>query len=225
MIYLAKYLARSVLVNKMLVNGDMALAHNVVVLDFETTGLSPDNGDRAIEIGAVKIVNGEMVDTFQSLMNPGKKINTFIEQYTGISNAMLRDAPSCQIVMNQFADFIGDFSLVAHNASFDKKFLDAELDYCQRDYKGQFACSLLLSRRISLDAPNHKLATLVTYHQLPTEGLFHRALADATMTAHLWLYQLALIQQQAPHVELTFDIINRLSRVPKAKINQYLASL
>ena len=102
MIYLAKYLARSVLVNKVLVNGDMALAHNVVVLDFETTGLSPDNGDRAIEIGAVKIVNGEIVDTFQSLMNPGKKVNTFIEQYTGISNAMLSEAPSCQIVMNQF---------------------------------------------------------------------------------------------------------------------------
>ena len=209
----------------MLANGDITLANNVVVLDFETTGLSPDNGDRAIEIGAVKIVNGEIVETFQSLMNPGKKVNTFIEQYTGISNAMLSEAPSCQIVMNQFADFIGDFSLVAHNASFDKKFLDAELNYCQRDYTGQFACSLLLSRRISQDAPNHKLGTLVEYHQLPNDGVFHRALADATMTAHLWLYQLTLIQQKVPHVELSFDVINRLSRVPKAQINQYLKSL
>ena len=209
----------------MLANGDITLANNVVVLDFETTGLSPDNGDRAIEIGAVKIVNGEIVETFQSLMNPGKKVNTFIEQYTGISNAMLSEAPSCQIVMNQFADFIGDFSLVAHNASFDKKFLDAELNYCQRDYTGQFACSLLLSRRISQDAPNHKLGTLVEYHQLPNDGVFHRALADATMTAHVWNHQLALLQQQLPNKAITFELINQISKRSKAQVSRYLLSL
>ena len=61
----------------------MTLANQVVVLDFETTGLSPDNGDRAIEIGAVKLVDGQIVDTFQELINPGKRVNSFIEQYTG----------------------------------------------------------------------------------------------------------------------------------------------
>ena len=58
--------------------------YNVVVLDFETTGLSPDGGDRTIEVGAVLVRNNEIVDRFQSLMNPGKRISSFIEDYTGI---------------------------------------------------------------------------------------------------------------------------------------------
>ncbi|MFT6103204.1 MAG: DNA polymerase-3 subunit epsilon, partial [Candidatus Endobugula sp.] len=73
----------------------MAMADTVVVLDFETTGLSPDGGDRAIEIGAVKIAHGVVVDRFQALMNPGRRVSSFIEDYTGISNAMLADAEPC----------------------------------------------------------------------------------------------------------------------------------
>lgn len=69
------------------------LANSIVVLDFETTGLSPDQGDRAIEIGAVKLENGIITDKFQALMNPGRRINSFIENYTGINNRMLAVAP------------------------------------------------------------------------------------------------------------------------------------
>ena len=93
-------------------------ADSVIVLDFETTGLSPNRGDRAIEIGAVKLVNGELVDQFQQLMNPGFPVSGFIEGYTGIKNSMLRTASPCHTVMSEFADFIGDANLVAHNASF-----------------------------------------------------------------------------------------------------------
>ncbi|GAL03067.1 DNA polymerase III alpha subunit [Photobacterium aphoticum] len=81
-------------------------ANTVIVLDFETTGLSPNMGDRAIEIGAVKIENGQVVDQFQQLMNPGFRVSSFIEGYTGISNYMLADAQPCDVVMNDFADFI-----------------------------------------------------------------------------------------------------------------------
>ena len=95
-------------------------AHSVIILDFETTGLSPDQGDRAIEIGAVKIEQGRVTDRFQQLMNPGVRVSGFIEDYTGISNTMLKDAPPCDEVMDQFCDFIGDDNLVAHNASFDR---------------------------------------------------------------------------------------------------------
>ncbi|WP_220488035.1 PolC-type DNA polymerase III [Shewanella sp. SR44-3] len=201
------------------------LANNVVVLDFETTGLFPEMGDRAIEIGAVKLVNGQVVDTFQALINPGQRVNSFIEQYTGISNQMLKDAPTSKVVMGQFAEFIDGFNLVAHNASFDKKFLDAEFSANRLSYNGQFACSLLLSRRISQEAPNHKLATLVEHHQLPNEGVFHRALADATMTAQLWLHQLNLLQQQLPSQQITFDIISNITHLPKAKIVSLLQAL
>ena len=94
----------------------MTKANTVVVLDFETTGLSPDYGDRAIEIGAVRIENGEVVERFQELMNPGRRIDSFIEGYTGITNGMLKDAPPCKEVMHKFADFINGYNLVAHNA-------------------------------------------------------------------------------------------------------------
>ena len=97
----------------------MTNANTVVVLDFETTGLSPDCGDRVIEIGAMRVENGKVVAYFQELMNPGKLIDNFIEDYTGITNAMLKDAPPCNEVMHRLADFIDGYNLVAHNASFD----------------------------------------------------------------------------------------------------------
>ena len=105
-----------------------ASADTAVIFDFETSGLSPNYGDRAIEIGAVRIKAGKVVDRFQQLMNPGFRISGFIESYTGISNELLRDAPACEEVMEAFADFIGEDNLVAHNASFDKRFLEAELE-------------------------------------------------------------------------------------------------
>ncbi len=153
-------------------------ANSLIVLDFETTGLSPDNGDRAIEIGAVRIKNGEIVDRFQELMNPGFRISSFIEDYTGITNRMLQSALPCNEVMARFADFIGSENLLAHNASFDQRFLNAELSRISRVYTGSFACSLLIARRILPDAPNHKLGTLIRYKNIHAQGDFHRALFD-----------------------------------------------
>jgi len=169
----------------------LAKADTVIILDFETTGLSPDMGDRAIEIGAVRIENGIIKDRFQQLMNPGQRISNFIEDYTGITNNMLDSAPSCEDVMNDFSNFIDGYNLVAHNASFDKRFLDAELNNISRTYSGQFACSMLASRRIYQNAPNHKLGTLINYTNIPSDGTFHRALYDSEMTTMLWLSMLA----------------------------------
>jgi DNA polymerase-3 subunit epsilon len=135
----------------------------VIVLDFETTGLSPQYGDRAIEIGAVLIENNMITDRFQSLMNPGFRISSFIESYTGISNSMVEASPPCEEVMEQFAEFIGDYSLVAHNASFDRRFLEAELGFIGKSRKSNMACSMLTARRVYPNAPNHKLETLVRY--------------------------------------------------------------
>ena len=90
-----------------------ASANTVIVLDFETTGMSPDYGDRAIEVGAVRLENGQVTGRFQALMNPGRRINGFIEGLTGISNQMVSAAPSCESVMDEFADFIEGYDLVA----------------------------------------------------------------------------------------------------------------
>lgn len=191
-------------------------ADTVIVLDFETTGMSPDHGDRAIEIGAVKLKNGKIVDRYQSLMNPGRQISGFIENYTDITNAMLKKAPPCEEVMDEFSDFIGDSNLVAHNASFDRRFLDAECCRISRNYKGEFACSMLVARRVYQDAQNHKLGTLVEFNHLPNDGTFHRALADAEMTAHLWLGMLNDIRSEHQIESISFSLMQELSRVSKA---------
>ena len=197
-------------------------ADTVIVVDFETTGMSPDYGDRAIEVGAVKLQGGEVVDRFQCLMNPGVRVNGFIEDYTGITNAMLKQAPTCDEVMGEFADFLADSNLVAHNASFDRRFLDAECCRISRDYKGDFACSMLVARRVYPDAPNHKLGTLVEFKCLPSDGTFHRALADAEMTAHLWLGMLNDISSRFSLETISFSLMQELSRVPKAAVPGFL---
>ncbi|MFT6985117.1 MAG: DNA polymerase-3 subunit epsilon [Psychromonas sp.] len=202
----------------------MSNADTLVILDFETTGLSPDMGDRAIEIGAVLIENGKVTDRFQELMNPGQRISGFIEDFTGISNAMLKDAPPCAEVMQRFAHFIGDYNLVAHNASFDKRFLDAELKRISRNYAGQFACSMLLARRIFQHAPNHKLGTLVEYVNIPTDGVFHRALYDSEMTAKVWLAMLEQIQENHNIQTIPFELVQKLTKTPAKSVQRLLSS-
>ncbi len=199
-----------------------ALADTVVVLDFETTGLSPDQGDRAIEIGAVKIVDGVFVERFQKLMNPGFAISGFISQYTGITNAMLRGAAPCREVMAEFHEFLGDHNVVAHNASFDRKFLDAEFSRISRSYAGKFSCSMLLARRMIQDARNHQLETLVRHLNIEAEGAFHRALYDAEMAGKIWL---AMLERIAAHAELDavpFDLAEKLCKASKPNVGTLL---
>ncbi len=202
----------------------MAKANTVVVLDFETTGLSPDMGDRAIEIGAVRIEAGEITGRFQELMNPGRRIDPFIENYTGITNDMLKDAPPCAEVMHRFADFIAGCNLVAHNASFDKRFLDAELRAISRHYSGDFACSLLVARRIYQEAPNHQLGTLVNYANIPAQGVFHRALYDSEMTSKLWLAMLDDIEERYDLPNVPFALIQKLVKTPKKSVHKFLSN-
>lgn len=194
----------------------------IVVLDFETSGISPDYGDRAIEVGAVMLREGKIVDRFQSLMNPGVRINSFIENYTGITNQMVQEAPKAADVMREFARFIGKTPLVAHNASFDRRFLAAEFERIGRQCQQDFGCSMLAARRIYPDAPNHKLETLVRYKSLRTDGTFHRALADAEMTAHLWLAMTKDLQSDYGFDAVPFALMRDLAKVPKVQVGAYL---
>jgi len=196
--------------------------YTVAVIDFETTGLSPNYGDRTIEVGAVLISDNQIVDRFQSLMNPKMKISGFIENYTGITNNMLSKAPDINDVMKKLKSFISNHHLVAHNASFDSRFLDAELSRINHKRKNEFACSMLISRRIYQDAPNHKLETLVRYKNLKTEGIHHRALADAEMTAHLWLRIIQDIKANYCRNDVPFCLMQRLGKTPKKKVHQLL---
>jgi len=193
-------------------------ADTLVVLDFETTGLSPDQGDRAIEIGAVLIREGELTDRFQALMNPGFAVSDFIANYTGITNHMLAGAPPCGEVMHAFAEFLGSHAVVAHNASFDRRFLAAEFDRIGKLVTNDFACSMLIARRLYQDAPNHKLGTLVRHRGISHDGTFHRALADAEMTARLWLAMLKDLRDGYALDAPSFTLMQQLARAPKTAV-------
>ena len=199
--------------------------YSIVVLDFETTGLSPHYGDRTIEVGAILIQNNQIVDRFQSLMNPGVRISSFIEGYTGITNKMLRSSPSSAEVMQSFAFFMAQHHLVAHNASFDRRFLDAELNRINKQRKQEFACSMLVSRRLYPEAPSHSLGTLVRYKKLKTGGVYHRALADAEMTGHLWINMVNDLKSAYKFRTVPFDLMQLLSKVSKATAPVFLKRL
>ena len=196
-------------------------ADHLVVFDFETTGLSPDLGDRAIEIGAVLIENGRITNRFQQLMNPGMRIPLFIENLTGITNAMVKESRKNAEVMSDFYDFIAGRNLVAHNASFDERFLRAELRRIKKQFSAGIACSLLAARRIFQQAPNHQLATLAQYKNLPSDGVYHRALADAEVTAHLWLSLLNEVREQHAVHELSFGFMYNLTKTPKHQLRKF----
>ena len=196
------------------------MLNSFIVLDFETTGLSPNVGARKTEVAAVLVENGRMTDRYQSLMNPGVSIPSFIQDLTGITNQMISKAPNNAKVMKELHQFIGNTPLVAHNASFDKKFLDAELDLVGLKAPQPMACSLLVARRVYQKAPNHKLGTLVKYKNIETNGVFHRALADAEMTARLWLCMKSDIGQLLGMKEVTYDVMRLLASTPKKDVNK-----
>ena len=161
------------------------MAPPIAVIDFETTGMVPAQGARATEVAIVLLEGSQVVDRFASLMQTGAWIPPFIEELTGISNAMVAAAPPAEAVMREAARFVGDAPMVAHNAAFDSKFWQSELQHAGLQATQPFACTVLLSRRVYPDAPSHKLGNLIDHLGLPRTGRAHRALADAEMAAAL----------------------------------------
>lgn len=167
------------------------------VIDLETTGLSPADGDRITEVGIVLVEDGKIVDRFQSLVNPLQPIPSYVQNFTGITDAMVANAPVSSVVLGQAADFIGDRPLVAHNAAFERKFLQNEFSEINRENQVDLLCTLLLTRRIFPNLESYELGKIVSRFKLP-KGKAHRALSDAEMTAHLLLRLKKEILKVAP---------------------------
>ena len=195
----------------------------VAVIDFETTGISPSQGDRATEVAIVLMRAGQVVDRFQSLMNTGVRVPGFITQLTGITNAMVAAAPPAERVMAEASRFVGGAPMVAHNAAFDRKFWLHELALAGLAAPQPFACTVLLSRRLYPQAPNHRLGSMVAYHGLPRTGVAHRALADAEMAAAL----LVRIQHDLHHRHGVpvpdHALLMALQRCAKPAVSRFLA--
>ncbi len=200
-------------------------SHLIGVIDFETTGISSAGGDRATEVAIVLTERGRVVDRFQSLMNAGVPVNSFVSQLTGITNAMVRAAPPATEVMCEAARFVGTAPLVAHNAGFDQRFWRSELAHAGVAAPHPFACTVLLSRRLYPQAPAHKLGVLADWLGLPRSGRAHRALADAEVTAEL-LARLRRDLMEHHHLpEPDHALLQTLQRCQKAQLPRVLQSL
>lgn len=154
-----------------------------VVLDVETTG-GKAGTDRITEIGAVKLQAGEVLDTFNSLINPERHIPSFISRLTGISNAMVADAPKFADIAAQLNEFLQGAVFVAHNAKFDYGFIRSEFARCEIPFDMPQLCTVVNMRRYYPGLASYSLGKLCTEFEIKLTN-HHRALADATATVEL----------------------------------------
>jgi DNA polymerase III epsilon subunit family exonuclease len=162
-----------------------------VVLDFETTGFLPDAD--ITEIGCVKVLDGQMKDSFSTLVNPLRVIPPAVVRLTGITNEMVRDAPTIYDIMEDFHLFIDGLPLVAYNAGFDISFLIAAYNKCQIEAPViRYIDALQLSRKAYPKLVNHRLGTVIEHFGL-SDCQTHRALDDAICTMKHFLNCIEII--------------------------------
>lgn len=163
------------------------LVSDFVVLDFETTGLSPIENN-IIQIGAIRYVNFEVVEEYNTLVNPKESISSTITRITGITNDDVANAPTIEIVLPALLEFINKNVIVAHNASFDMKFLLENIERLNlTSEKYRVIDTLSLARKYIDETPNHKLPTLKAFLNLD-DLESHDALADCKVTGKLYKY-------------------------------------
>lgn len=166
-----------------------------VVTDTETTGLEPPR-DELTEIGAIKLNGRKEVGRFSSLIKPKEPISDFITKFTGIDDAMVKNAESSIPVFKRYLDFLGDSILVAHNAEFDLKFLKAEAVKANIDFPDvPVICTLNLSRQLILDAGRYSLGSLCKKFDIEIKAR-HRAIGDVEGTIKLLWILLDRIKEQ-----------------------------
>lgn len=177
------------------------LSSTYCVFDLETTGFNAGGEDSIIEIGAVLIKDGEIIDTYNELINPGKKLHPKIIEVTNITDEMLEDKDNEENAIKRFIAWFKDYPMVAHNAKFDTSFIEM----CYQKYKlGEFTnCvidTLELSRAIDTNQARHSLSALVKRYDVPfDETAHHRADYDAKGTAYVLDKMLRKVDKQNIH--------------------------
>ncbi len=162
---------------------DLSLDEPIVVLDFETTGLNTRQ-DRIIEIGAVKLQQGRIIDSFSMLVDPGFPLPPVITQITQITDAMLIGQEKADAALPKLMAFIGDSPLAAHNASFDIAILDSELKRLQQSYRPVQIDTLFFAQKLYPQLKRFRLATVCKFLGVSLKNA-HRAVHDATATAQI----------------------------------------
>ena len=165
-----------------------------VVFDLETTGFSAEV-DRIIEIGAVKIKNGEIVDNFSKFVNPKIPIPFRIEKLTGINDSMVMEAEPIEKILPEFLEFCGDAVMVAHNAGFDTSFIINNAERLGIKYDPTIMDTVLLAQFVIPNLHNYKLDTLCKHLAVSLEN-HHRAVDDAQATAYIYLKMVKMLEER-----------------------------
>lgn len=154
---------------------------NYVVLDIETTGLSPQVNE-IIELSALKIENGSITQEFNSLVKPATKISPFISNLTGITDSLVANAPHIKDAIKDFNDFCDGQIILGHNVTFDINFITTKLHkYHQVEFSNDYIDTLRIARLLLPQLPNKKLGTIARHFQFNTDGM-HRGLKDCKVT-------------------------------------------
>ncbi|HAN43946.1 MAG TPA: PolC-type DNA polymerase III, partial [Ruminococcaceae bacterium] len=199
---------------------DMPFDGEFIVFDLETTGLSASS-ERITEIGAVKIKGGEIAEEFNTFVNPEKAIPEEITKLTGITDNMVKNAPSEQNALNSFYEFCGSSKavLVAHNAPFDTTFIKAASIRNNKRFEFTYIDTVPICRNLFKSLKNHKLNTIAEHLKLP-EFNHHRACDDARVLAQI-LIKLFEIMKAEHNINSIQQINTSLSSVDAKKIPVY----
>ena len=154
-----------------------------ICVDVETTGLNPKE-EKLIEIGAVKVINGQVTDRFQSFVNPGRSLSSRIVALTGITDEMLLGAPKPAEIMPKFQEFCGDLPILGHNLQFDYAFLKKAMVNEKLDFHKEGLDTLRIARKYLSELPSRSLVFLCEYFAIKHTA--HRALGDAEATSKLY---------------------------------------
>lgn len=173
---------------------DNDLDDEVVVFDIETTGLSASD-DAIIEIGAVKVEHGEIIDRFSSFVNPHTPISPRITELTGITDDMVADAPGIETVLPQFIEFVGDNAVIAHNASFDVSFIRAAAERQGMTFRNLVLDTLAISRYLFPNERIHKLDVVAKRLEIENPN-HHRAVNDAEVAAEIWFSFIPMLRSR-----------------------------
>ncbi len=191
------------------------------IVDVETNGSKTDK-HQIIEIGAVKILNGEIIDSFESLVYC-EEINTHITQITGISVEDTKDAPPLKYVMQEFKLFLGESVFVAHDIKFDFKFVSSMMEKTGLSpLLNRHLCTINLSER-TIESYRYGLSYLNELLGLYKEATHHRALSDAMTTAKLFLKSLTFIGTDVKTVEDLISFSKNERRLKRPKFDPLLA--
>lgn len=162
-------------------NSLLTFPDDFTIIDLETTGLDP-TFDEIIEVGAIRVRNGNVTDTFSSLVKPEKEVDAFITEITGITNEMLADAPSISEIFPDFLSFMSNDIIVGHNVNFDINFVyDTNSKLYNQYFSNSFTDTLRLSRRLLPELEHHRLKDLINHFEIDIERQ-HRSLDDCKAT-------------------------------------------